>query len=225
MARAARNYRARRANCIWRFPVIATLALRYTVNKLKIEYIHGFASSFDTKSDKVSTLSQIGDVTGFSYDYTQTYSEIVSQLRDSIRSRKDIDVIVGTSLGGYFAAALGCIFGIPFASINPAVDPRSSLLKYCGDGTSWDGRKYNLRKEVVETYPEFSTSGGCGVILLDLGDEVIDSLETAKLLTPFYRIVTFEGGTHRFAHMQESLQHIQHTVSIAEVVYGFGDGE
>ncbi|MEO1945163.1 MAG: YqiA/YcfP family alpha/beta fold hydrolase, partial [Candidatus Thioglobus sp.] len=43
-----------------------------------------------------------------------------------------IDLLVGTSMGGYMVAAIGDKLGVPFVAINPAIEPRESLKKTPG---------------------------------------------------------------------------------------------
>ena len=56
---------------------------------------------------------------------------------------------------------------------------------------------------VASYYP--IAKNGCGLILLDEGDEVIDARHTREVLKDYYQVEMFEGGNHRFAHMEEAL--------------------
>ena len=66
----------------------------------------------------------------------------------------------------------------------------------------------SLTPEIVSTYTDIPISA-TGIVLLDSGDEVICSSETYERLSLFYKIKVFEGGCHRFAHMEESLAIIE----------------
>lgn len=59
---------------------------------------------------------------------------------------------------------------------------------------------------------------GCGLILLDEGDEVIDALETQKVLKDYYGVKLFSGGNHRFEHMVEALPLIEEFLSSARKI-------
>lgn len=61
------------------------------------------------------------------------------------------------------------------------------------------------------------------MVLLDMGDDVHDARETQKALEGVYEIITFEGGSHRFGHMTESLDSIERFHANAEMTYGFDD--
>jgi predicted esterase YcpF (UPF0227 family) len=197
---------------------------------LKIYYIHGFGSQFDYTSEKVTKLARLGSVAGKTWDYTKPHIVLKDKMGKEIR-KGDYDLIVGSSLGGYWASQLGTAFGIPFVTINPAINPAETLKKYIGKGVTHFGKPFELKSEVVAGYERFCEKDGCGLILLDKDDEVIDSVQTYNRYHPdsverekmgirTYDVKMFDGGNHRFTHMVESLPIIQRFHSNAEVVYG-----
>ena len=170
---------------------------------LNLFYCHGFASSFDPNKSKIHTLARLGSVGGCHIDYTSRADEVVSHVIEQGNFAK-VDLIVGTSMGGWLAAELGACLGIPFVAINPAVDPSQTLCKYIGSGKDYQGKPYTLTESVVASYYPIAKNG-CGLILLDEGDEVIDARHTREVLKDYYQVEMFEGGNHRFAHMEEAL--------------------
>jgi predicted esterase YcpF (UPF0227 family) len=171
-----------------------------------ILYIHGFASQFDPQSGKNRMLAEMGDLYGVNLDYTRPHHEVKQRLRYAI-SEHDIDVVVGTSLGGYWAGVMGGE-GLPFIALNPAINPKETLRKYIGDGETYFGEPYHLAEEVLEDYQPFPLEGW-GLILLDEGDEVLDSQQTKQLLDDHYHVIMYPGGTHRFAHIEEAQNEIR----------------
>jgi len=189
---------------------------------MNILYIHGFKSQFKEQSEKVQALNTLGKVFGVTLDYTKTFDEIKKTLLKFVLDKDmDIELIVGTSLGGYYSSVIGASAGVPFVAINPVVDPVLTLSKYIGDGFTFTGEAYTLKEETVTAYPGFALDG-CGLILLDRGDELINSEETLATLDNFYSTKIFEGGNHRFAHINESLTEIKSYFNQASFVYGFG---
>lgn len=183
---------------------------------LNIFYCHGFASCFDPDKSKAKTLTKLGSVHGCDIDYTCRADEVISKVMGR-EQLNDIDLIVGTSMGGWLAAKLGSALGIPFVAINPSIDPSQTLGKYSGSGVDFQGRPYTLNDFTVASYyPIVKT--GCGLILLDEGDEVIDALETQKVLKGHYDVVLFSGGNHRFEHMEEALPLIEEFLSSARTI-------
>ena len=186
---------------------------------MNILYLHGFGSCFTTNHPKVKALKKIGKVHGVDIDYSDPIKTIKKQIREASIECK-ADLIVGTSMGGWFAASYGKGAGIPFVSINPATNPSESLAHLEGQGVDFTGREYYLSREVIESYSRFET-GGFGLILLDEGDELFNANLTEAMLEQHYKVVKHKGGSHRFDHMKESIEVIQQFYNIAEASYGF----
>lgn len=175
---------------------------------MNIMYIHGFGSTFSPTNEKVIALGTLGNVTGPDIDYTRHPIEIFIELSQYTVDH-NIDVIVGTSLGGFFASAVGTAMSLPFAMINPSVQPWETLKKFAGTHTNFAGKVYTLTLDTIEKYHQFpSPTYGFGLVLLDAGDEIIDPVYTQQLFYNIYPVVVFEGGNHRFVHIEESLDHI-----------------
>lgn len=169
--------------------------------ELEILYVHGFGSKYNPNNDKVRELSKIGSVDGPNLDYTQPFEATLSQALDFL-NKKDYDLLVGTSMGGWCVSHLSAKTGTPFVAINPAMNPAETLAKHIGSGVDYTGREYNLTEDVVRSYPPLRQSN-IGMVLLDEGDELFDSSVTAKNLN--MHNITFAGGSHRFDHMHEAL--------------------
>ena len=190
---------------------------------LKVYYLHGFASYFEPQKPKIKTLSKLGPVTGHNIDYTWPANKVVSTTRDLI-SKSEPDVIVGTSMGGWLAATVGAQLRIPFTAINPAIDPSKSLLKHVGEGVDFQDCNYYLDEATVNTYFPIETRG-CGLILLDADDEVMNSQATKDALDSHFQVEMFPGGNHRFSHLEESLPLITNLCDMADINYGLHDDD
>ena len=176
-------------------------------NKVNIIYIHGFASKFDPNSTKIKELSKLGDVNGFNIDYTLGESSIIKESMSQITKNKP-DLIVGTSMGGWLSTKLSEISSCPFVALNPVIFPSVTLKRYIGRHKDFYGNGYFLEQKVLDDFTDISTSGH-GIIFLDKGDELIDSSYSKKYLEPYYNVISYEGGSHRFEHITESLNIIQ----------------
>lgn len=179
-----------------------------------IVYLHGFNSAFDPESNKVNALQTIGTVMGITYDSTDSYQNICRYLTAqlSIFDRDDT-IIVGTSLGGFWAAEMGFKLNLPSVIINPCYDPTNMLKKYVGPQINFKtGEKKELTLDSVLSYMHCKTYDSdyryLPLVLLDLGDEVIDSKATRDLFEGFPMVV-YAGGNHRFEHITDSLTHIK----------------
>jgi hypothetical protein len=187
-------------------------------------YLHGFNSAYGSDSQKVVDLSTIGEVSGITYDTFDTFSNIFKYIVSQVPDSSDV-VFVGTSLGGFWAAQMGHYFGVPSIIINPCTDPFTMLRKYVGmpQVNYQTGEEQVLTDRDVDTYytaPLKSckkTFGVLPLVLLDMGDVVIASRETVVTLEGF-PTNTWEGGSHRFEHMKEALEHIAAYVNHASYV-------
>lgn len=185
-------------------------------------YLHGFNSAFNPESEKIAELSKVDEVVGFNYDSFANAFDIFDDLEKQFRllreSKSESEfVFVGTSLGGFWAAQLANHFGEPSIIINPSVNPYLGLAKYVGVRL----KNYQTSEERILTQLEVdSYKDGhldfhsipryklVPLLLLDMGDEVIDSAETARLLEPLPK-VEFQGGSHRFDHIKEAIPNIK----------------
>ena len=181
-------------------------------------YVHGFGSRFDPENPKLKALSELGEVVGVDVDYCEGFKTAFSEVS---AGASECDLIVGTSMGGYLASHVGAAHGIPFVALNPAVKPSETLCGHIGTFVDYVGRHSTLTEETVAGYPDIQMVGGCGLILLEAGDDVIDPEVTLNLLRDVYSVKIYEGGSHRFESLQERLGEIQAFMNIAEAVYGF----
>lgn len=175
----------------------------------QIMYCHGFASHFDPSKDKVQMLSQLAPVIGVTVDYTRPPEEVFNALALPL-AHGPHTLIVGTSMGGFYAAWLGSELDLPFFAINPAIAPGTSLRKHIGAGMTYFGSAFDLKAEVVDAYNDlpFRTDGQ-GQVVVDLGDEVINPQVTITAVGNKLPVITFPGGSHRFDHMREIADYIR----------------
>ena len=174
---------------------------------MNILYIHGFGSRFDHQSNKVNALETLGQVYGIDLDYTQPLQKNLQRCL-ALVEQKNIDLLVGTSMGGYMVSQLAALTSLPFVAVNPAVDPSQLLRKYLGTNIDHYGVEYTLSPKTIEDLPYFNLTS-TGLVLLDMGDQVISAKSTIDALSDRYTVMKFAGGSHRFEHMTESLSAIE----------------
>jgi predicted esterase YcpF (UPF0227 family) len=140
------------------------------------------------------------------------------QIMNELAKLEDLDdtVLVGTSLGAFYAAEVSRLVGLPAVLINPCVNPGTSLRKYVNqlhknfvtgvESFFSDNTLSTYGDEVIRPYHRIKP-----LVLLDRGDEIIDATETFRFMKRTYDIdaVMFEGGSHRFDHMDEALEYIK----------------
>ncbi|MDG2453865.1 MAG: YqiA/YcfP family alpha/beta fold hydrolase [Paracoccaceae bacterium] len=185
----------------------------------KILYIHGFASFYDPTKSKCQILQSLGEVVGVDIDYCEGFGTAFTKASAAART---CDLVIGTSMGGFMASHVGAALGIPFVALNPAIAPQETLLRHLGTFTDYCGDEKVLDAAIVADYPGFQTVGGCGLILLETGDDVIDPNRTFAELNSIYSVKMVDGGSHRFSSLSEQMEEIAAFQRRAEVVYGFG---
>ena len=184
---------------------------------MKILYLHGFGSFFDPESDKIRSLGKLGTVVGVDIDYNLGSMAVSDRLGRVILNEKP-DLLVGTSLGGYWAACLGEQWGITFVALNPSIRPSESLLRYVGT-KDFRGNDITLTATQVALYPKMYT-GGNGLVIVESGDKVLDPVKTLQYCHHNFLTMSFAGGSHRFEQTEKALPFIEQFYNSTETSYG-----
>ena len=187
---------------------------------MKILYLHGFGSTFDPLAVKIRELRELGTVIGETIDYTKSPYDNIRLVSDICAFEK-VDLIVGTSMGGWLANQVGELCHIPYVALNPSLYPSVSLLHVQGEGKTFSGTPFHLSLKVIEEYSDWRfTDSGCGLVLLQEGDELFDSAANYKALFPYHQIYLLEGGSHRFDNMYKYIDLIEVFYDKVHLSYG-----
>ena len=178
-----------------------------------ILYLHGFNSAFDRDNGKVGVLELVDEVMEVSYDSYARFEDILGFVAGKVAGVGGLR-IVGSSLGGFYAAHLGRVLGLGSVIINPCFDPYAMLDAYVGKTfvNYKTGEERTLTPDVGRSYQGRSLEGlDCArppLVLLDAADELLDSAEAARALAG-WPLRIFPGGSHRFDHMQEAMPELR----------------
>ena len=94
---------------------------------MKIWYLHGLES--DPGGPKVNFLNEVADeVFAPAMDYKN--HKAFGELYRKITKEGEPDLIIGSSMGGYFADALASHFGINTLLLNPALHSREFIKNF-----------------------------------------------------------------------------------------------
>ena len=111
--------------------------------------------------------------------------------------------LVGSSLGGFYAAHFAERYGLAAVLVNPAVKPYESLANYLGPQRNlYTGEEYTLSAENMDellalTVPRIALPERY-LLLTQTGDEVLDYRE-ATMTFVWAEQVVIEGGDHAFS--------------------------
>lgn len=180
-----------------------------------IIYLHGLNSS--GKSQKAKALSKtFADIGVLAPDIPYDPVKAIPFLKAFIKARNDGELmLIGSSLGGYYARYLARTFLCNVVLINPALNPIPLLLDLVGEQTNYyTGEKYILKEEMVRSLAQYDVAHLAlhsipTLVLLDEGDELIDYHDAKQRYDNIGQVVVFPGGSHRFDHLQESAEKIR----------------
>lgn len=184
-----------------------------------IVYLHGFNSG--GTSGKATWLREhLSDLTILSPTYpTHDPDQAPSFLRDyvaHVRREHPNDeklLLVGSSLGGFWARHLAAELKAGMVLINPGIHPDTDLLDVVGPNVNEaTGEHYVLTEAQVKAFarvkqprcdPEIPT-----LLLLDAGDELLDYRVAETYYRGCGKTIVYPGGSHRFEHLPEALPEV-----------------
>lgn len=180
-----------------------------------VVYLHGFNSSAQAlKAQEAGTFLQryyprinflqpsIPDLPDEAVDFLTDY--IVDLKKDN----KPI-LLIGSSLGGFYATWLAEAFDLQAVLVNPAVKPHELMGKYLGwNENPYSHVRYELTASHIEIlqslYKEKIHKPQRFLVLLQMGDEVLDATQaSARFYQSPCRISP--AGDHRFQDFDQSL--------------------
>ncbi len=173
-----------------------------------ILYMHGFASC--GAGNKVEVLQQqFGEAEVLS-PHLPVEPEQAIALLEALISEHDIRLLVGSSLGGYYAEYLQSRHAIPAVLVNPSTRPFITLEQYIGTNKNWcTDENFEWKAEYIAQlktiYREHPGNDERYLVLLQTDDEVLDYTLASKRYEAF-EVVIEEGGNHRFENLADYTQ-------------------
>ncbi|MRI83635.1 MAG: hypothetical protein C6I00_04365 [Nitratiruptor sp.] len=169
-----------------------------------ILYIHGFASCGRGKKSQ-ALKDYFGSIEA--PDLPVEPRKAIDRLEELIATG-GIDLLVGSSLGGYYATYLAWRHGIRAVLINPSTRPYETLARYVGWQRRFcDGAPFYWSQEFIDQLPLFQVPAlpsGLFLVLLQTGDEVLDYRIALEYYQNQRRVVEY-GGNHRFENIEDYL--------------------
>ena len=182
---------------------------------MNIVYIHGFRSSGD--SDKARLLQKTFPLCRvLSPTLPADPSEAILQLEQLLEGLTGRTLLVGTSLGGFYALYLSCRLGYACCIINPTWKANESLARKVGVHTRYNSAEvYDFRAEYLNRLLEMrefirtcQKEPGRINIFLSNDDEEL-TFEGLEELIPECRLLRrFDDSGHRFTRFPEILSDI-----------------
>lgn len=178
-------------------------------------YLHGFNSGGNSvKAAQLHAMFAPIPVLSPTYpahmarEAVTSLTTFIQKSRGEYPSEKQM-VLVGSSLGGFYAQHLARTMNVGIVLINPSIYPHETLLGCVGLNRNMaTGQEYELTHRQVRSLAEFSYER-CDpavptLLLLDAGDELLDY----RIAEAWYRgcgkTVIYDQGSHRFEHLNEA---------------------
>jgi len=149
-------------------------------------YLHGFRSSpGSVKARKMADIvqNQHPGVTWWCPHLPASPRQAMALLQSGVAHWPlDCTAIVGSSLGGFYAAWLSKAWSCPAVLLNPAVHPARDLDQYIGEHTAWHDPSQKVYFEAafvqelldLEAQPLTSSPDARTLAVIAQGDEVLD---------------------------------------------------
>jgi len=127
---------------------------------------------------------------------------------------------MGSSLGGFTSEYMAMKTQTKAIMINPAISPSELLIKYIGITENFETKQaFDWSKAHCEQYlayeNELKIDPGSQInrlILLDMADELLDSSLTVKKYQHCANVITYQGGSHSFEHIEQALPEIKKVI-------------
>jgi hypothetical protein len=188
----------------------------------RVLYLHGFRSSpqsFKAQRLRAWLAAHRPGVHWWCPQLPPSPREAMALVRDGAAGwPAESSVVLGSSLGGFYATALAEVAGWRAVLLNPAVDPARDLASFIGEQTAFHDptQHFYFRPEFVEELramtPRGLTRPERYLAVVAKGDEVLDWREMAVRYAGA-RLRLVEGSDHALSdfdtHLPAILAHLQ----------------
>ncbi len=195
------------------------------MTKTLVVYLHGFRSS-PRSSKAVLTGESVKALSTVNQSFEWFCPQLLASPKASMdmvierieASTYDRLVIMGSSLGGYYANYLAEKYGCKAVALNPAVRAPRELAQHVGMLTAYDTNEpYDFRPEYIQELSDLQvdaiTNPGRYFLMAAKGDELLDWKEMVDFYKGAEQLV-LEGSDHGIAeypeHLPKVLEFIAH---------------
>ncbi|PCH63106.1 MAG: esterase [SAR86 cluster bacterium] len=179
-------------------------------------YLHGFLSS--PQSHKAQqTLKYCQDLglaeQVFIPELSANPAEDIAQLCGFIEANRQHNIVlIGSSLGGYYAGYLAERYKLLAALINPAVRPYEHWQDYVGEHINYYSKRRHIvskqhKDELLSLHSETLKYPQNYLLLVQCGDETLDYRQAVEKYRSSQSIIQAEGN-HSFVNFESVLPEI-----------------
>ncbi len=181
--------------------------------------IHGFNSAGGgAKAEALKKMFPGATVLSPTFDYKNPAATL--KTLDSLCLTRRPNIIIGTSLGGFFALLCGATHHRPAMLINPTTEPSVTLRKFIGQNKNFvTGQRYIFTEQDVEKYATLEREQFNKIVpeddltcfVLSTDDEVLgDHTYLEQKYPQCSNFNYFTGQGHRFSSLKSVRDLIEH---------------
>jgi predicted esterase YcpF (UPF0227 family) len=183
-------------------------------------YLHGFNSSGESAKGKFLSKA-LAPLAVHTPSYPPDPDPAIAYLQQTIEGLQhnaptnEPTILIGSSLGGFYAQYLARQFNLAIVMINPALQPALTLTPYLGWHTNfYTGERYYFGEQQLTRLLHYDIVDPCSdpvptLVVLDAGDEIIDYRYAQTRYTDCAQVIVFPGGDHQFQHLAEASELIR----------------
>jgi predicted esterase YcpF (UPF0227 family) len=173
--------------------------------KTLIINIHGFNSTANSNTSR-ALKAHFGTQVVHSLEYDYINPEIAekqldAQIQNLDKLNNDL-VLVGNSLGGFWANYFANKYSIQCVLINPSLNPYDSLVKYIGVNKNFhSGELRTLTQENIDSYrkyPVIDRPHLDKIVVIGAMDTTVDYNYTLSVLGKYHQVIIEPTEGHNF---------------------------
>ena len=175
----------------------------------KILYRHGFESCGEGNKSLL-LKSYFGADNVIAPDLPPSPIDAIALIEEILESTQ-IDCLIGSSLGGYYATILAEKYRMKAILLNPSTQPWETLAAYTGWQKRFcDEEVFEFKPVYLEQLKMLQTAPDKGryLLLLQSEDEVLDYTKAQSFYNT-HKIIVEYGGNHRFENLDEYLSMVE----------------
>lgn len=182
-------------------------------------YLHGFRSTPQSKKGQLMRQAWINRFDFRAPDLNMSPLEVQSVLLETVADLDPHDVVlIGSSLGGFYANWLAEKVGCRAILLNPATEPWTVINDYLGvQSITGTDRTIEVKPEFADQTLAMVSDVGCSeryFVVLCTGDEVLDWGKAHRKYATCQQLV-IEGNTHEIVDFEKYIPQLEHFIGAA----------
>lgn len=187
-----------------------------------IVYLHGFNSAGSYDNPKVKALQKLDEVKLINYNSFATPYDIINEIVMQLDSIKEDFVIVGSSLGAFYAGLVSVKYDCPSVLINPAYYPAENLQPLVNKQLeNFATKEVNVLTDMtLGLYSNFRSpwiSQYLPLVIIAKDDEFIDPTASAEVYKDCLLNEVEEGG-HQMKNLKDYINIIEHYINNCSIL-------